>query len=920
MKKLLFVFASLMSLLLSTEAAVVTFSSTNKPATWAKLKASVGAQPIESGASVDDGAVVVFTADEGIGFHVDWYVNDVLDETAQESQLSLTVTADTKVEARYVEHFKYIFKGTPFVKYANAKGEIYVGCNAYFHRGDKARAFGYSMLSFQRSDTNMAELPDNVPYDTLYIKKDTLKADVTMTPNWTLSESDLGDVTATVTWDFTHPDSIGLFRNFQGCCDYPSPTFMESVYTDVNMSIDATSGWIDNEHRLKVRDTQVGAGTRLKIPARYGTLYKMVTRGELSATTIADSTTYKKTIDAEGNHVATLLYYGSDYDSIYIDVNEDIELLKVMASYPGGDNVLSWEPEMKTTKNEIVTTAKTGEAGCLLFNMSDIMINDLKVEAGEPLDSLSAKIEVPDAFDENKYLSVTFQTGEGFSFSMKQIFLQMRLVGADKSADVRMRLTDEVGNKLDTIYHYHQADSILLDTLCNLGKPNDIAFIGKMNLKVWVYGQAESYRLCMPFTCAGEICEIIRFPEGYNFIPYKAKSEIDKDGTALLTIDCFELVGVDEAEQHVILNAIEEVPMGDFLIIHSDQAGATHHIPLTRADDAYVRGNNKLWMSDGTVRGGRDIYCFSKENIDGERYLFKNTPSDYILPKGEIYMKYHSASRTDIFYLDKDDMPAIIDNLTLSATEDNTQTINQYKARNVSKVTLQGTVFTKNHAWNTLCLPFDIIAENIEKSPLNGAEIWELDIAHSSDYIEPTGYNPETGILYLNFKPARSIEAGKPYIFEWRTTQYSEIVDPVFENVTIKTSEPEEMCVTSGDGRVQFAGTYDPTLLLADSFGNIYMGPDDNLEVPMENIDLNAFQSYFLVDVGNGLGKPGDNVITDAKMNIGGGITTYIFDIQSSIANLTSGTGWYTIDGRKLNSRPTAKGIYLHNGRKMIIK
>ena len=313
MKRLLIVFVGLMCLVMTSKAAVVTFSSTNKPATWAKLKAAVGALPIESGADVDNGAVVVFTADEGIGYHIDWYVNDVLDESTQESQLSLTITADTKVEARYVEHFKYVFKGTPFVKYANAKGEIYVGCNAYFHRGDKARAFGYSLMSFQRSDTNQAELPDNVPYDTLYIKKDTLKADVIMTPNWHLSESDLGDVTATVTWDFTHPDSIGLFRNFQGRCDYPSPTFMESVYTDVNMSIDATNGWIDNEHRLKVRDTQVGAGTRLKVPARYGTLYKMVTRGELSATTIADSTTYKKSVDAAGNHVATLLYYESDY-------------------------------------------------------------------------------------------------------------------------------------------------------------------------------------------------------------------------------------------------------------------------------------------------------------------------------------------------------------------------------------------------------------------------------------------------------------------------------------------------------------------------------------------------------------------------------------------------------------------------------
>ena len=330
-----------MCLLSSVEAAVVTFSSANKPATWAKMKASVDGQPIESGASVDEGTVVLFTADEGIGYHVDWYVNDVLDATTQESQLSLTVTADTKVEARYVEHFKYIFKGTPFVKYANAKGEIYVGCNAYFHRGDKARAFGYSMLTFQRSDTTVAQRPDNVPYDTLFIHKDTLKADVTMTPNWTLSESDLGDVSATVTWDFTHPDSIGLFRNFQGRCDYPSPTLMESVYTDVNMSIDATNGWLDNEHRLKVRDTQVGAGTRMKIPARYGTLYRMVTRGELKSTTIADSLNYQRTVDANGNHVATLLYYQSDYDSIYIDVKEDIELLSVSASYPGGDNILT---------------------------------------------------------------------------------------------------------------------------------------------------------------------------------------------------------------------------------------------------------------------------------------------------------------------------------------------------------------------------------------------------------------------------------------------------------------------------------------------------------------------------------------------------------------------------------------------------
>ena len=341
MKRLILLTVALISMLLATQAVTISFSTPNKPATWAKMIVTANGQPIESGANVEVGTTVVFTADEGIGFHIEWIVNGVKDESTTEGTFSKVISEDTNVEAHYVEHFKFVFKGTPFVKYADAQGVIYTGCNAYFHRGDKQRAFGYSVSMFVRSLGDTIR-PDNIPYDTLYIRKDTLKSDVEITPIYTLSESDLGDVTATVTWDFTHPDSIGLFRNFQGKCAYPSPTFMESVYPDLNMSIDATRGWIDNEHRLKIGDTQVGAGTRLKIPARYGTTYKIVTRGELSATTIADSTSYTKTIDADGNHVATLLYYASDNDSIDIVIGEDIELLKVSASYPGGDNILEW--------------------------------------------------------------------------------------------------------------------------------------------------------------------------------------------------------------------------------------------------------------------------------------------------------------------------------------------------------------------------------------------------------------------------------------------------------------------------------------------------------------------------------------------------------------------------------------------------
>ena len=41
------------------------------------------------------------------------------------------------------ENFKFIFKGTPFVKYADENGVIVVPANYYHHKYEKLRAFGY---------------------------------------------------------------------------------------------------------------------------------------------------------------------------------------------------------------------------------------------------------------------------------------------------------------------------------------------------------------------------------------------------------------------------------------------------------------------------------------------------------------------------------------------------------------------------------------------------------------------------------------------------------------------------------------------------------------------------------------------------------------------------------------------------------
>jgi hypothetical protein len=289
------------------------------------------------------------------------------------------------------------------------------------------------------------------------------------------------------------------------------------------------------------------------------------------------------------------------------------------------------------------------------------------------------------------------------------------------------------------------------------------------------------------------------------------------------------------------------------------------------------------------------------------------------LPRGEIYLKYHSGTKKDVYYLSEADVPDQISLLTFYEKEDNRELIEQYRGRTIKKVVFEGHTFFKNHMWNTLCLPFDVIGDAIEDTPLNGAELWELDVTDNHDYGDPTGYNEENGVVTLNFKPVRSIEPGKPYFMEWKTTTASQIDNPVFENVTLKTSEAAEMALTSSDGKVQIVGTYAPEMLMGNNPANLYVDNNDRIRIPTEHYEVGAFNAYFLVDLGNGLGKPGTSPLQRIVMNISDMDNTLrVIDITIP-TSLKDGV-WYDLQGRKYVEKPTQHGIYILNGKKIMIK
>ncbi len=106
---------------------------------------------------------------------------------------------------------------------------------------------------------------------------------------------------------------------------------------------------------------------------------------------------------------------------------------------------------------------------------------------------------------------------------------------------------------------------------------------------------------------------------------------------------------------------------------------------------------------------------------------------------------------------------------------DNRDFITAFNNQQRSVTLLDRTIY-KNGEWTTLCLPFHL--SSLTGTPLEGFTIKELDTENAYDG-HKTGV--ENGTLYLNFKDATSIVAGKPYIVKKLVTDVDEESTPTYE-------------------------------------------------------------------------------------------------------------------------------------------
>ncbi len=270
--------------------------------------------------------------------------------------------------------------------------------------------------------------------------------------------------------------------------------------------------------------------------------------------------------------------------------------------------------------------------------------------------------------------------------------------------------------------------------------------------------------------------------------------------------------------------------------------------------------------------------------------------------------------------------PAGMD-ITLSSDGDNSTLLSTYNGMS-GKVTLNRT-FVKDGDWYTICLPFTI--GDIATSPLggDGVELWQMVGYGENGNL--TGFDQETGTLTLNFENCKdpdddsdpdnivpgvsTLIAGYPYLIRWTNTGGT-LVTPAFTDVTISATSPE--AETFGDNdEITFTGTFAQQTFDKENRSILFLGAANKLYFPQPDLtstpSIGAFRAFFRL---NGI-TAGD--VATTRLFFGDKESSGIADVDLKSSSRLQ-RGWYTLDGRKLEGKPTKSGVYVSRGKKVVVK
>ena len=342
----------------------------------------------------------------------------------------------------------------------------------------------------------------------------------------------------------------------------------------------------------------------------------------------------------------------------------------------------------------------------------------------------------------------------------------------------------------------------------------------------------------------------------------------------------------------------------------------------------YANGSVTITGGQVTATGGDGWDAYGINSVGGNITLCCTNFSDYIKVSSYSHLVniaygqrlYEEGSSTyysgeDVTIPDGVTLHPLENVLALDDAADNTAAIAAANDGERRNVILYGRTLYKDGAWNTLCLPFDIV---LEDSPLDGDGV-DVRTLSSSSFQDGT-----LTLTFTNAGAVTTLQAGQPYIIKWNNTgKHLTDNDLVFRDAEVTAPAPASVSTDY----VDFYGTFSPVPLYesGDEKHYLYLGAGNSLYYPTApTFQVNAFRALFELK-GLTCGEPSShNAVRAFNLNFADGEASGIKEITDPTPNPSpaweGSAAWYTLDGVRLDAQPTRKGLYIHGGRKVAIK
>ena len=217
---------------------------------------------------------------------------------------------------------------------------------------------------------------------------------------------------------------------------------------------------------------------------------------------------------------------------------------------------------------------------------------------------------------------------------------------------------------------------------------------------------------------------------------------------------------------------------------------------------------------------------------------------------------------------------------------------------------------------STICLPF----------PMTGLA---ADMVYEMTSMGKNGEDWEATMSAVT-----STDAGKPYLVKTDgEVVFSGTVPNDFDG-TAGTSS----ATYSGDGSWTFRGTYTTLTYGTNLDGAVYgfagaaydgdsysVSPGDfvKAEAGAYVSPFRCYLTYTAPSTARGMTR-GTDIDLPSRIIVrlvgSNGQTTAIGSMDTRTGEVVFGDAWYTLDGRRLQGQPTQKGIYINNGKKIVVK